>query len=224
MSKQVYLHHSDKHDIKAGLFGSVFVFVDDGPSRVCHSRQEINGIVRFRQFIFEPFSGDRRSFLVQELSRVYAQNWMQTRLLISVLVLTLSGANSGAASMCAAYCMASEPLGSVAAHHHQMESQPGLTSISQHFRSRHYAASCAECPPDQGNSLNEKADCARLAQIQGLKEGFVSLNAPSGVAHVQLLDMPVRALALESAGERFSSLKAPNKIRSFNFASPLLRI
>jgi hypothetical protein len=141
---------------------------------------------------------------------------MGPKLLIAILVLTLSGANSNLASMCAAYCMSSASL------HHHMESQPGSTSASHH--SHHHAADCADCPPDSANSLNEKADCASLAEIQALKQGSFSFDSPRGVAHVHVVGMPTRALALASDGERFSPGNAPNKIRSFNPVSAPLRI
>lgn len=144
---------------------------------------------------------------------MYAQSLMRPRLLIAVLALTLSGTNTAVASMCAAYCMSAAFVGAGAAHHHRMESY-----------SHHHTADCAECPPDTGNSLNQKPDCSRLLQIQALKEGSLSLAAPSGVSPIQAVDTPVRALALASDGTRFSPLKAPPKIRSLHSASAPLRI
>jgi hypothetical protein len=168
--------------------------------------------------------GDPDGFVVQELSRVYAQSSMRPKLLIAALVLTLAGADSGATAICAASCVSSELAGSAVAHYHRMESQPGPASASHHFHSQHHQANCAECPPDTGNSLNQKADCSRLVQIQALKEGSISFAAPSGVAPIDAVDMPVRALALASDDERFSPVEAPNKIRSFDSASAPLRI
>jgi hypothetical protein len=146
---------------------------------------------------------------------------MGPKLLIAILVLALSGANSDLASMCAAYCMSSASLHQ--SHHHHMESQQGPTSASHHLHSYRRAANCAECPPDSANSLNEKADCASLAEIQALKQGSFSFDSPRGVAHLHV-GVPARALALASDGERFSPVNAPNKIRSFNPVSAPLRI
>src|SRR5207245_8510476 len=103
-----------------------------------------------------------------------------------IVVLALSGANSGAASMCAAYCMSSASVGGAAVHHPQMESQPNPASISHHIHARHHGADCAECPPKSGNSLNQKSDCASLVQVQALKEGPFPRDALSGVTQFDL--------------------------------------
>ena len=166
---------------------------------------------------------DSRSILVQEVSRVYPQNCMRLKLLIAVLVLALSGTNSGLASMCAAYCLSSSYVESTAVQYHQMKSQPGPASIS-HRMHAHMGAECAECPPKSGNKLNQKSDCASFVQFQALKEGPFSFDAPRGVAHVHVVGMPARAFTLASDGERFLPLSAPNKIRSFNPVSAPLRI
>src|SRR5467141_872890 len=149
---------------------------------------------------------------------------MRLKLLIAVLVLTLSGANAGAASMCASYCMSSESVGSAAVHRHQMDSQPSPTSISQHNHARHHGADCAECPPTSGNSLSPKADCSRLVQIQALKEGSFLFDAPSGVAHVAAADTPADAHGLAGSGERSLLFGASQTIRSLNTPPVPLRI
>jgi len=149
---------------------------------------------------------------------------MRLKLLIAVLVLTLSGANAGVASMCAAYCMSSEFVGSAAVHHHQMNSQPSPTSISNHNHTRHHGADCAECPPTSGNNLSPKADCSSLVHIQALKEGSFSFDAPSRVAHVTVADTPADALGLASSGERSLLFDASQTIRSFNTPPIPLRI
>lgn len=149
---------------------------------------------------------------------------MHTRLLISVLVLALSGANSGAASICGAYCMSSASVGSTAVHHHQTESQPNSASISHHIHTRHHGPDCAECPPTSENSLNQKTDCASLGQVQALKEGSFSLDAPRGVAQFDVADTPADALALSGGGERFIPFDASHIIRNSNPASVSLRI
>ena len=149
---------------------------------------------------------------------------MRLKLLIAVLVLTLSGANAGVASMCAAYCMSSESVGSAAVHHHQMDSHPSPTSISQHNHAGHHGANCAECPPTSGNRLSSKADCASLVQIQALKEGSFSFDAPSGVAHVAVADAPADALGLTGSGERSLLFDASQTIRRLNTPPVPLRI
>jgi hypothetical protein len=169
-------------------------------------------------------SDDPWSNLVQEQSQVYAQNLMRSKLVIAILGLALSGVNSGAASMCAAYCMSSASVGSAVAHHHQMESQPGPTSISHHIHGLHHSANCAECPARSGNSLNQKGDCASSVQIQALKEGTFSLDAPSGVPQFDPADTPDYAIGLAYNGEHSSVLDTSRTIRSSSFASVPLRI
>jgi len=142
---------------------------------------------------------------------------MGFKLLIAVLVLTLSGANSDLASMCAAYCMSSAP-------HHHMESQPGPASVSHHFHSHHHTANCNECPPESANSLSGKADCANLVQIEALKEGSFSLDAPSKVAQFDVAGTSAEGLSLTIDGERSLVLCASHAIRSSNPASVSLRI
>jgi len=143
---------------------------------------------------------------------------MRPKLLIAVLVLTLSETNCDLASMCAAYCM------SPASVHHHVGSRPSTVAISHQMHADHHGAECAECPPKSANSLNEKPDCASFAEIQALKEASLSLDAASVVARVQVVEMLARALASASDGERFSPLNAPNKIRSFDPVSAPLRI
>ncbi len=149
---------------------------------------------------------------------------MRPKLVIAILVLALAGANSCIASMCDAYCMSSSSAGSATVHHHQMESQPGLTGISHHIHAHHKGAQCVECPLESGNSLNQKADCSSLVQIQALKEGSFSLDAPSGVAHFDVADAPADALALAGGDERSIPFDASHTIRNSNPASVPLRI
>jgi len=155
---------------------------------------------------------------------VYTQHWVGPRLLIAVLVLTLSGGNSSLASMCAAYCMSSAAVGGAAVHHHQMESQPGSASLRHHIHAPHESAECAECPPKSGNSLNQKADCASLVQVQELKESSFSLDAPRGVAQFDAADTPAYALGLPCDGERSLVFDASPIVRSSSSASVPLRI
>lgn len=125
---------------------------------------------------------------------MYAQDLMRTRLLASVLMLLLSGADSGAAMICAASCMSSAPVPGPAVHHNEMESRPTATHASQHTHS--HGAACTKCPP-KGNSLSQKHDCKSQSEIQALTEGFFSLNGPTGVAQV-LASRPSEDLALAS--------------------------
>lgn len=161
---------------------------------------------------------------MRERSRVYTQNLMRSKLVIAVLVVALSGANSGAASMCAAYCISSGAVGSAVFHHHQMEWQPGATSISHHIHAHHKGAECAECPPKSGSSLNQKAYCASWVQIQALKEGSFSLDAPGGVAQFDVADTPPYSLGSPCDGERSLFFDASRTIKTSGSASVPLRI
>jgi hypothetical protein len=129
----------------------------------------------------------RRAFycwriVVRGLLRVYSQNLMDTRLLVWVLVLLLSGADPGAVLICAASCISSAPVAGTVVHDHEMESQPTATHTSQH--AHHHGAPCVECPGKAGNRLKQKSDCDSLSEIQALKESAFSLDAPIGAAHV----------------------------------------
>ena len=131
------------------------------------------------------------------LLRVYAHYLMGTKLLISVLVLLLSGADSGVVLMCAASCMLSVPVAGTVVHHHEMEAQLTATYASQH--AHHHGARCGECPPSKpGDSVNQKSNCNSLSEIQALKESDFSLDAPTAVARA-LFDKPsANSLALDS--------------------------
>lgn len=149
---------------------------------------------------------------------------MRLRLLISVLVLALSGANSGATAICAAYCMSPASAVSAVVHHVQVETQPSPASISHHTHTRHHGAPCADCPITSQYSLNQKADCASLVQIQALKEGSFSLDAPNRVAQIEIAGAPAEAFSLASDRERYLVFDTSPAIRSFNPASLPLRI
>src|ERR1700724_3314138 len=139
---------------------------------------------------------------------------MRPRPLIAVLVLMLAGTNCDAASICAAYCMSS-----VSAHD-DMESQPGSTSLSHPIHPQHQRAECGDCPPESRNSLNQKADCSSLDQVQALKEGYFSLDAPSGVPQLYVAD----TLGLARDGGNVLAFVAARRIRSSISASVPLPI
>ena len=142
-----------------------------------------------------------RAILVQQRARVYPQNSMGTKLLMSVLALLLSAADSGAALICAASCMSSPPVAGALVHHHETGSQPNATHASQY--THHHGAPCAECPPRDrnGNSLNQSSDCNSLSEIHALKEGSSPVDAPNGVAPV-LATRAADGLASGSDGQR----------------------
>lgn len=146
---------------------------------------------------------------------VYPQNLMRIKVLTSVLVLLLAGADSSAASICAASCMSTQAAGTVV-HHHEMESQPTATHVRQH--THHHGAPCAKCPPQSRNSLKQKSDCNRLSGIQALKEASFSLNAPTGVARV-VANTSADGLPLGSDGQESFLFGDSPTIRS---SAPLL--
>lgn len=151
-------------------------------------------------------------------------NLMGPKLLVAVLVVTLSGANSGLASMCAAYCMSSASAASAAVHSDQAKSQAGPASTNQNIHPHHNDAECAECPPKSGNSLNQKADCAGLIEIQTLKQKSFNLDARRGLALFHAADPPIHALDLPSNGERSLVFDGSLRIRNLPSASLPLRI
>lgn len=163
-----------------------------------------------------------REFVGQS-SHVYAQGLMRTRLLALVLVLLLSGTNSGATALCAAYCISS--VGSAALHHHHMESNSQLspTSVSRHIHSRHRGTPCAECPPASQYGLTQKADCASLVQIQALKQNSFSLNGPNKISQLDVAHAP-DSLPLVGDRERSLVFDTSQAVRSLNPASVPLRI
>jgi hypothetical protein len=137
-----------------------------------------------------------RRCVVRGLLRVYSQNLMGTKLLISVLVLLLSGADPGGVSMCAASCISSAPVAGTVVHQQEMASQPTATHTSQH--ARHHGAPCVACPGKAGNSLKQKSDCDSRSEIQALKESAFSLDRPIGTGHVLFKRTPADSLALGS--------------------------
>jgi hypothetical protein len=155
---------------------------------------------------------------------VYTQNLMRLKLVIAIVVLALSGANSCVASQCAAYCMSSASVGSAAVRHHQMDAQPSPTSISHPMHAHHKGAECAECLPKSGNRLSQKADCASLVQIQALKQGSFSMDTPSGVAQFEAADTPAYTPGLTRDSERSLVFDASRTIRSSSSPSVPLRI
>jgi hypothetical protein len=132
----------------------------------------------------------RWRIVVRGLLRVYSQNLMDTKLLVWVLVLLLSGADPGAVLICSASCISSAPVAG------EMESQPTATHTSQH--AHHHRAPCVECPAKAGSSLNQKSDCDSRSEIQALKESAFSFDAPIGAAHVLFKRTPADSLALGS--------------------------
>jgi hypothetical protein len=150
------------------------------------------------------------------------ENEMRARLLILILVLSLSVANTGAAAICATYCGSSESAAGGAVHHHQAGSAPNTTSARAHVH-RH-GTPCAECPSTTGISLNQNSDCAKLVEVQALKEGSFSLGAPTGNAQAYVAEPPTDALKLIGDGERSLRLEAPQTTRSSGTPPIPLRI
>ena len=163
---------------------------------------------------------------MQQLTRVYAQRVMRVRLLISVLVLALSGANSGATAICAAFCGSFASARSAVVHHHRMESNSQLspTSVSRHIHARHQGAPCAECPPASHYGLIQNADCTNLVQIQALKESSFSLEAPHSVTQIDFVDAPNADLSLAANHERPLVFDTSQALRRSNPSSVPLRI
>jgi hypothetical protein len=126
---------------------------------------------------------------------------MQTRLLVSILVLVLSGADSGAALMCAAYCMSSVSVGTSVVHRRQMDPQASSAANASHdSHTRQHEANCADCPPKSGSRLNLKTDCDSFIQVQTLQEGSLCQDTPSRNTQVDVTGPPTDALNLAGDG------------------------
>ena len=150
-------------------------------------------------------------------------NLMGSKLLVAVLVVALSGSDSGLASLCAAYCSSSASAASAAIHPHQMKSQVGSASTSQNIHAHHNGAECAECRPISGNNLKQKPDCTSLDQMQTLKEDTFNLDTPSGVTHFEAADTAVHAVGLPGKGEHSFAFHSSRSIRSIPSSSLPLR-
>jgi hypothetical protein len=157
--------------------------------------------VRFQENSFHRRAFCRWRIVVRGLLRVYSQNLMDTKLLVWVLVLLLSGADPGAVLICAASCISSATAAGTVVHHHEMESQPTATHTSRHAH-HHHGAPCVECPAKAGNSLNQKSDCDSRSEIEALRESAFSLDAPIGAAHVLFKRSPADSLALGADGQQ----------------------
>ena len=151
---------------------------------------------------------------------------MRTRLLASMLVLLLSGADSGATAICAADCMSSASAENARFHHHKMESnsQLGPASIGQHTHSSHHGGPCAECPPASQYGVNEKACCGSLVQIQAVKESSFSVDVPNRFAHIDFVDAHKASLSFVDDREQCLVFDASQILRRSNPASVPLRI
>jgi hypothetical protein len=154
----------------------------------------------FRENSFRRRAFCRWRIVVRGPCRVYSQNLMDTRPLVWVLVLLLSGADPGAVLICAASCISSAPVAGTVDQDHATESQPSATHTSQH--AHHHGATCVECPGKAGNSLKQKSDCDSLSEIQALKESAFALDAPLGAAQVLFKRTPADSLALGSDGQQ----------------------
>jgi hypothetical protein len=144
---------------------------------------------------------------------------MATRLLVSVLVLLLSGADPGAVLICAASCISSSaPVAGTVIHHHEMESQATATHKSQH--AHHRGALCVECPGKAVSSLKQTSECDSRSEIQALKESAFSFEAPIGAAHVLLKQTPADGLALGSLCQQ--SLRFADSLTGRSSGPPLL--
>jgi len=152
---------------------------------------------------------------------VYPQNLMRLRLLISVLVLLLSGADSAAALICNEFCASSAPVGSAGLHHHQRDSKSVTSNASPH--AHHHGVPCAECPPKSGHSLNRNFDCSNLAGIQALTESSFSLNTPSAGVQVLAIDA-ANGPTLPVCHSQSVSFGTSPPIKSSNPSSAPLRI
>src|SRR5258708_1075266 len=103
-----------------------------------------SGHICLRENSFRRRAFCRWPIVVRGLLRGYSQNLMERKPLLWVWVVLLSGADPGAALICAASCISSAPVAGTVDAHHEMESQPTATHASQH--AHHHGAPCVACP------------------------------------------------------------------------------
>src|SRR5260370_2450451 len=82
----------------------------------------------FRENSFRRRAFCRWRIVVRGLLRVYSQNLMDTKLLVWVLVLLLSGADPAAVLICAPSCISSPPVANTPVHPPQTHSPPTPTT------------------------------------------------------------------------------------------------
>lgn len=149
---------------------------------------------------------------------------MVPKLVVALLVVAMSGANSGLASLCAAYCMSSASAASAAAHPYQMESRQNPAGVGHHIHAHHQGTECPECPSKPGKSFNQKADCASSDQMETLKQDSFNLVAPHGLTLFDAADTHVRAVGLTWDGKRSFVFDASRPMISLPSTSLPLRI
>ena len=142
----------------------------------------------------------------------YAQDLMRLRLLVPVLVLLLSGADSGAAVICAASC-ASSSRGSAPSQRH---------NYSEH-NVRGHGKMCAECPAKSENGVNSASDCSGVAGVQGLTESGFSLVASRQIDQA-LIASASRSPVLVCYRPQFALFGTSPTIKSRSASSIPLRI
>jgi len=98
----------------------------------------------------------------------YAQTEMRLKLLASLLVMAVSGANTVAAAMCASCCDSKSAQNGPAHNHHEMGSPPSNEKSHIHLHGMH----CRECPPDSG--LSKSSDCSSSLESHAIKEDSAS--------------------------------------------------
>jgi len=157
------------------------------------------------------------SVVASALRGVYPQIEMLQKLLVSLLVMSLAGANAIAGAMCVSYCASSKSAKTEAVHHQHDGTQPSNKNSHVHG----HGMRCPECPSASGLRLN--SGCGKLVQDQAIKEGSASQDTSSGSAlsYVATLspdaprpiDNPERQLRLDTSGSvRSSSPSAPLRI------------
>ena len=147
---------------------------------------------------------------------VYPRVEMRLKFLISLLVVTLSGANGITATMCASYCASSKSPETEAVHHHNNVTPPKIQKSHVHG----HGGRCPACPSTSGVSQN--SDCGKFVQYQAIKEGSASQDKSNGgaLSYVALStnvakpsDRPERQLRLDTSGSTHnSSPSAPLRI------------
>ena len=169
---------------------------------------------------------------------MYSQTLMRAglriRLLTGLLLVALVGANSGAATMCAACCGQVGLAGrSTKQFILQIPLPPHTPSYrasgSENIHSHHHCGNppgihCVIGPSGFGIRFDQRLDCARPAPFQVLREGPFRFDAPRGNVPIEVRGGAVGAHGVEKSAKDFVPFGGSPPIGIFDPASTPLRI
>ena len=153
-------------------------------------------------------------------SRSIVELMLHRRLAATLLVMALLGANTGAASVCEAYCAGTGKNN--AGHHHQTETRPSPPGHQTH--AHHPNANCSECLKSAGRSSLQGQECGNFALAQTLQETARASSTDRKVSQLDINRTPANSLLGPIENARSSPLHSPPRISSFERILVSLRI